>query len=125
MDEKEIVTTMALIKIGVKCDLIGFSYLVKAVKLAIDDPNIIYSSQKMFKIIAENSNAKSPTRVEANMQNAINNTYDMVGFNELNSLFGFEAIRPEHKPTIAELVKLLAEYYLLKIYQNTIQPTNF
>lgn len=108
---------LTLIRVGIKCDLIGFSYLTYAVEVIINQPMLIYNSKELFKEVAKKFNVDNPLRVEANIQNAISSTYNTKGLNSINELYGMEILKPKYKPTTAEVIKLLAEYYCLELYK--------
>ncbi len=120
MSEVERVVKLTLIRIGIKCDLVGFSFLVKAVELVIEKPMLVYNLKNLFKIVAEQLGIENPFRVEANIQNAITLTYNTKGFDIVNKIYGMEIFKPGYKPTTAEIIKLVAEYYNLGLYKNVI-----
>lgn len=117
-NEIEKVVKLALIRIGIKCDLVGFSYLSKAVELVIETPSKLYKLSKLFEEVAKVYNVKKPFRVEANIQNAITLTYNTKGFSALNELYQMKIMERDYKPTTAEIIKLVAEYYLLGLYKS-------
>ncbi len=116
--EIEKVVKLALIRIGIKCDLVGFSYLSKAVELVIETPSKLYKLSKLFEEVAKIYDVKNPFRVEANIQNAITLTYNTKGFSAINDLYNMKIIEKGYKPTTAEIINLVAEYYLLGIYKS-------
>lgn len=116
--EIEKVVKLALIRIGIKCDLVGFSYLSKAVELVIEAPSKLYKLSKLFEEVAKIYDVKNPFRVEANIQNAITLTYNTKGFSAINDLYNMKIIEQDYKPTTAEIINLVAEYYLLGIYES-------
>ena len=115
--EKEIekVVKLTLIRIGIKCDHVGFTFLTQSVKEVIANPELIHDLRRLFTIVAEKCGAKDFFRVEANMHNAIAFTYKTKGFGKL---YGMEVLKAEHKPTTAEVIRLVAEYYSLGLYKN-------
>lgn len=121
-DNKEVqrIIKLTLIRLGIKCDLVGFSYLVHAVEVAIEQPMLVYNLKKLFAIVAKKCNVENPFRVEANIQNAITLTFNTKGFSSINDLYGMEVFKPNYKPTTAEIIKLVAEYYNLGLYKNVI-----
>ncbi len=120
LSEKTKIIKLALIRLGIKSDYIGFDYLEKAVEYAIDEPNAVYNVKKMFTKIADQLKTTNAQQIESNIQNAINTTYNNRGFDSINDLFGLQIIKPDHKPTVGELIKIVSEYYLLKIYEHAI-----
>lgn len=121
-DNKEVqrIIKLTLIRLGIKCDLVGFSYLVHAVEVAIEQPMLVYNLKKLFVIVAKRCNVENSFRVEANIQNAITLTHNTKGFSSINDLYGMEVFKPNYKPTTAEIIKLVAEYYNLGLYKNVI-----
>ncbi|MBP3619854.1 MAG: hypothetical protein J6J24_04255 [Clostridia bacterium] len=117
LNEVSKVVRLTLIRIGIKCDLIGFSYLSVAIEMVVEEPMLVYNLNKLFEKVAKVCNAKSAFRVEANIQNAISFTYNQKGFNSVNDLFGMEVFKSGHKPTTAEIIKLVSEYYLMGLYK--------
>jgi hypothetical protein len=120
LTEKQKIIKLTLIRLGIKCDLIGFTYLAKSVELVIDQPMLVYHLKKLFAQVAQDCGANSAFRVEANIQNAITLTYNTKGFDIVNKMFGMEIFEPNYKPTTAETIKLVAEYYQMGLYKNAI-----
>ncbi len=120
VSEKEKIIKLTLIRLGIKCDYVGFSYLVHAIDIAIDQPMLVYNLKKLFVLVAERCGVENPFRVEANIQNAITFTYNTKGFMAVNDIYGLEVFEPGHKPTTAEMIKLVAEYYEMELYKNAM-----
>lgn len=118
-NEIEKVVTITLIRIGIKCDLVGFSYLEKAIEYVIEDGKLAYNLKSLYSKVADAFDVKNPFRVEANIQNAIAFAYNTKGFDSLNKLFGMEVVATSHKPSTAEFIMLVAEYYNLQLYRHT------
>ena len=116
--EMQRIIKLTLIRIGIKCDLMGFSYLTHSVEVAVENPMLIYNLKNLFKVVAKRCGVKNPFRIEANIQNAISLTHNTKGFSSFNDLYGMEVIKPKYKPTTAEVIKLVAEYYNLGLYKN-------
>ena len=116
--EKDKIVKLTLIRIGIKCDHVGFTFLVQAVKEVIENPELIHDLRRLFTIVAQKCGAKDFFRVEANMHNAIVFTHKTKGFGFINKLYGMEVLSPERKPTTAEVIRLVAEYYSLGLYTN-------
>ena len=117
LSEQTKIVRMSLIRLGIKCDFSGFEYLVHAIEIVIENPHSVFTLNQLIHNICRRCNEPSRTKVEANIQHAINKTYDNRGFNGINDLFGMDLICPDHKPSIGELVRLMAEYYLLEMYK--------
>lgn len=112
---------LALIKIGIRCDLIGFSYLCYAVELVIQRPNLIHNLCKGLYIeVGKKFDTCNDNCVERSIRHAIEYTYINKSFVELNNMFNFQLYAIEDKPTAGELIRLVAEYYNLGLYKQDI-----
>ena len=110
---------LALIKIGIRCDLLGFTYLCYAVELVIERPQLIKRLCKGLYIeIGRHFNIDNFGNVERSIRSAIENTAFSKSFTMLNKMFGANLYGVDEKPTAGELIKLVAEFYLLELYKN-------
>ncbi len=122
MEDKELSTMrkiikLTLIRIGIRCDLIGFSYLCYAIELVILNPNLIHSLCKdLYTKVSEKFDVKKDSCVERSIRHAIENTYINKSFAELNRMFKMQLYTVDEKPTAGELIRLVAEYYNLGLY---------
>ena len=122
MEGKELSTMrkiikLTLIRIGIRCDLIGFSYLCYAIELVILNPNLIHSLCKdLYTKVSEKFDVKKDSCVERSIRHAIENTYINKSFAELNRMFKMQLYTVDEKPTAGELIRLVAEYYNLGLY---------
>ncbi len=122
MDDKELsnmrkIIKLALIRIGIRCDLIGFSYLCYAIELVILDPELIHSLCKnLYTKVSEKFEVKKDNCIERSIRHAIENTYINKSFSELNKMFKMQLYTIDDKPTAGELIRLVAEYYNLGLY---------
>lgn len=123
MEEKDLehlrkIIKLAFIRIGVRCDLTGFKYLCSAVELVIKKPELIHNLCKGLYIeignLYETENGGS---VERSIRHAIDNTFINKSFSELNKMFKTELYALDDKPTAGELIRLVAEYYVLELYK--------
>lgn len=115
--EKDKLIRLTLIRSGIKCDHVGFAFLIQAIKEVIAQPDLINNLRNLFTIVAEKCGAKDFFRVEANIHNAIAYTYKTKGFDYVNQIYGMEVLKSDHKPTTAEYIRLIAEYYTLGLYK--------
>ncbi len=122
MDDKELsnmrkIIKLALIRIGIRCDLIGFSYLCYAIELVILNPDLIHSLCKnLYTKVSEKFEVKKDSCVERSIRHAIENAYINKSFAELNKMFKMQLYTVNDKPTAGELIRLVAEYYNLGLY---------
>ena len=122
MEEKELekirkVIKLALIKIGMRCDLTGFTYLCHAVELVIQSPKLIHKLCKGLYSEVGARDKMSGSCVERNIRHAIEDTYIEKSFAEINRMFKTQLFTINDKPTAGQLIRLLAEYYNLGLYK--------
>ncbi len=118
MEAMRKIIKLAFIRIGVRCDLIGFKYLCYAVELVIQYPELVHNLCKgLYVEIGQRFNAESSGSVERSIRHAIDNTYINKSFSELNKMFKSQLYTIDDKPTAGELIRLVAEYYLLELYK--------
>lgn len=115
--EEDNLIQINLIRSGFKLNLLGFKYFHEAILQTIEDSNLVYDTDKLFKTVAKAFNVQNPFRVEANMHNAVTVACNNGAIYYINELFHMEVLRPGYKPTSAEVVKLMAEYISLKLYK--------
>jgi len=113
------IVKITLIKIGIRCDLIGFSYLCYAVEVVINKPSLIHNLCKgVYVEVGRKFDVENNNCVERSIRHAIDNTFICRNFNELNKMFSVELYSINEKPTAGELIKLVAEVYNLGLYKN-------
>ena len=112
------VIKLALIKIGIRCDLIGFNYLCYAIELVILNPRLIHKLCKgLYLEVGKKFETDKENCIERSIRHAIENTYINKGFIELNRMFNAQLYTINDKPTAGELIRLVAEYYNLGLYR--------
>lgn len=122
MDETELqkarkVVKLALIKLGLRCDMIGFDFLCYGIELVIEDANYIHNLCKgLYVEIAKKFKIENVACVERNIRHCIDNTFDEKSFERINEMFHAILYTIDKKPTVGELIRLMAEYYLLGLY---------
>lgn len=122
MDSKELkemrkIIKLTFLKIGIRCDLAGFGYLCYGVELLILNPNLTHGlCKKLYVLISKKFDVEKDLCVERCIRHAIDNTYTNRTFSELNKMFDFKLYGINDKPTAGELIRLVAEYYNLKLY---------
>lgn len=109
---------LTLIKIGIRCDLNGFSYLCYAIELVIQNPKLGHNLCKGLYVEVGKKYENEKSCVERSMRNAIENTYINKSFTELNRMFNTHFYTVTYKPTPGEFIRLIAEYYTLGLYKD-------
>lgn len=113
------IVRMALIKIGIRCDLIGFSYLCTAVELAIENPSLCNKlCSGLYMEVGKKFSIQNLGCVERSIRHAIDTTFNEKSFESVNKLFGTDIFSVHDKPTAGELINLLIEYYNLGLYES-------
>lgn len=112
------IVKMTLIKIGIRCDLIGFSYLCYAVELVIENPMLCHNLCKgLYAEVGKKFAIEKQCCVERSIRHAIDTTFNEKSFESINKMFGTELFSIYDKPTAGELIQLVAEYYNLGLYE--------
>lgn len=108
-----------LIRIGFRVDLVGFSYLCYAIELVILKPELIHNLCKgLYVQVGEKFMVNNDLCIERSIRHSIENTYINKSFVEINRLFKMQIFTINDKPTCGELIRLVAEYYNLSLYEN-------
>lgn len=113
---------LTLMKIGIRSDLVGFEYLCTAIELVIERPELIHSlCKELYTSIAEKFTVDKDSSVERSMRHAIDSTFSDSSFVEINKMFNTTLFAIDEKPTVGELIRLVAEYYNLEFYKEYIR----
>ena len=118
LQEMRKVIKLALIRIGIRCDLVGFGYLCTAVEYVIQDPQKMKNLCKgLYVEIAKANQVEKTGNIERSIRHAIDTTYITKSFAELNKMFKAMLYTVDDKPTAGELIRLVSEWYLLGLYK--------
>ena len=102
------------ITIGIPAHIKGYQFLREAVKLAIEEPEIIGSiTKKLYPTIAERFSTSS-SKVERGMRHAIEVAWNRGKIENINNLFGPKIYSSNEKPTNGELIALIADKMLME-----------
>ena len=106
--------TNIFITVGIPAHIKGYQFLREAIKLAIDNPDIINSiTKKLYPEVAERFDT-SPSKVERAIRHAIELTWSRGKIENINSLFGVRVYNHNEKPTNGEFIALVADKMLLE-----------
>lgn len=106
--------TNIFITVGIPAHIKGYQFLREAIKLAIDNPDIINSiTKKLYPEVAEKF-ATSPSKVERAIRHAIEVAWNRGKIENINSLFGVRVYNHNEKPTNGEFIALVADKMLLE-----------
>jgi two-component system response regulator (stage 0 sporulation protein A) len=106
--------TNIFISIGIPPHIKGYSFLREAVKLAVDEPEIINSiTKRLYPSIAGRFDT-SASKVERAIRHAIEVAWNRGKMENVNSLFGVKVYGNNDKPTNGEFIALIADKMLLE-----------
>ena len=121
INEVRKVTLLALLKVGIRCDLRGFNYLEYAICQIIMSPKKVKNFNKGLYIEMAEHFGVDVRSIERDIRNAIDNTSENKSFRTLNELFGMALYNLDDKPTATELIKLMVEFYTLGLYKKVFK----
>ena len=102
------------ISVGIPAHIKGYQVLREAIKLTIEDPNIINSiTKRLYPAIAEKFDT-SASKVERAIRHAIEVAWSRGKIDNINMIFGLKIYNPNEKPTNGEFVALIADKICLE-----------
>lgn len=111
LDEK---ITNIFITVGIPAHIKGYQFLREAIKMAIDNPEIINSiTKRLYPEVAQRFDT-SPSKVERAIRHAIEVAWNRGKIENINSLFGVRVYNHNEKPTNGEFIALVADKMLLE-----------
>ena len=111
LDEKISYIFMA---VGIPAHIKGYKFLREAIKMSIQDPNIINSiTKRLYPEIAVKYET-SASKVERAIRHAIEVAWNRGKIENINSLFGVSVYSANDKPTNGEFIALVADKMLLE-----------
>ena len=112
LDEK---ISNIFISIGIPAHIKGYQFLREAVKLAVEEPEIIGSiTKKLYPTIAERFETSS-SKVERGMRHAIEVAWNRGKIENINNIFGLKIYNRNEKPTNGELIALIADKMIMDV----------
>lgn len=111
LDEK---ISNLFISVGIPAHIKGYQFLREAIKMTIDQPDIINSiTKRLYPGIAEIYQT-SPSKVERAIRHAIEVAWSRGKIENINNVFGIKIYSPNEKPTNGEFIALIADKLLLE-----------
>ncbi len=106
--------TNIFITVGIPAHIKGYQFLREAIKMAIDNPDIINSiTKRLYPSIAERFDT-SASKVERAIRHAIEVAWNRGKIENINSLFGIRVYSNNEKPTNGEFIALVADKMLIE-----------
>ena len=102
------------ISVGIPAHIKGYQFLREAIKMTIEQPDIINSiTKRLYPGIAEVYQT-SPSKVERAIRHAIEVAWNRGKIENINNVFGIKIYSPNEKPTNGEFIALIADKLLLE-----------
>lgn len=112
LDEK---ISYIFMTVGIPAHIKGYKFLREAIKISIQDPNIINSiTKKLYPSIAERFETTS-SKVERAIRHAIEVAWNRGKIENINDLFGVTVYSSNEKPTNGEFIALVADKMLMEM----------
>ena len=102
------------ISVGIPAHIKGYQFLREAIKITVDDPEIINSiTKRLYPSIAAVFNT-TPSKVERAIRHAIEVAWNRGKIENINNIFGMKIYSANEKPTNSEFIALVADKMLLE-----------
>lgn len=111
LDEK---ISNIFISVGIPAHIKGYQFLREAIKMAIDDPDIINSITKQLYPSIAGRFSTSASKVERAIRHAIEVAWNRGKIENINSIFGIKIYNSNEKPTNSEFIALVADKMLIE-----------
>ena len=108
-DSVELVITDIMRQIGVPAHIKGYHYLRQAIKLTVDDPELMQAVTKILYPTIAKSNKTTSSRVERAIRHAIEVAWDRGDVDVLSSYFGYTIQNSRGKPTNSEFIAMISD----------------
>ena len=106
--------TNIFITVGIPAHIKGYYFLREAIKMAIENPEIINSiTKQLYPSIAERFET-SASKVERAIRHAIEVAWNRGKIENINSVFGVKVYSNNEKPTNGEFIALVADKMLIE-----------
>ena len=111
----EALVTSVIHEIGVPAHIKGYQYLREAIKIAVNDMEVINAITKVLYSLVAKTFATTPSRVERAIRHTIVVAWDRGDLEVLQSFFGYTISNSKGKPTNSEFIALIADKLQLQI----------
>ena len=111
----ESMVTSIIHEIGVPAHIKGYQYLREAIKIAVNDMDVINAVTKVLYPQVAKSFATTPSRVERAIRHAIEVAWDRGDLETLQRFFGYTVSNTKGKPTNSEFIALIADRLQLQL----------
>ena len=111
----EAMVTSVIHEIGVPAHIKGYQYLREAIKIAVDDMEVINAITKVLYPQVAKAFQTTPSRVERAIRHAIEVAWDRGDLETLQRFFGYTVSNAKGKPTNSEFIALIADRLQLQL----------
>ena len=111
----ESMVTAVIHEIGVPAHIKGYQYLREAIKIAVNDMEVINAITKVLYPQVAKAFSTTPSRVERAIRHAIEVAWDRGDLDTLQRFFGYTVSNTKGKPTNSEFIALIADRLQLQI----------
>lgn len=105
----ELVITDIMRQIGVPAHIKGYHYLRQAIRLTVDDPELMQAVTKVLYPTIAKTNKTTSSRVERAIRHAIEVAWDRGDVDVLSSYFGYTIQNSRGKPTNSEFIAMISD----------------
>lgn len=106
--------TNIFITVGIPAHIKGYHFLREAIKMAIENPDVINSiTKQLYPSIAERFST-SASKVERAIRHAIEVAWNRGKIENINAVFGVKVYSNNEKPTNGEFIALVADKMLIE-----------
>lgn len=116
----EAMVTTVIHEIGVPAHIKGYQYLREAIKIAVNDMEVINAITKVLYPQVAKTFSTTPSRVERAIRHAIEVAWDRGDLEVLQSFFGYTVSNSKGKPTNSEFIALIADKLQLQIKNSAV-----
>lgn len=109
VQDLEVVVTDFIHAIGVPAHIKGYGYLREAIKLSVEDPEMLNFITKILYPSIAKKNRTTPSRVERAIRHAIDVAWSRGKIETLHGIFGDTINLGKGKPTNSEFIALIAD----------------
>ncbi len=111
----EAMVTSVIHEIGVPAHIKGYQYLREAIKIAVNDMDVINAITKVLYPQVAKTFSTTPSRVERAIRHAIEVAWDRGDLDTLQRFFGYTVSNTKGKPTNSEFIALIADRLQLQL----------
>ena len=111
----ELQVTSIIHEIGVPAHIKGYQYLREAIRLAVEDMEVINAVTKVLYPTVAKKFATTPSRVERAIRHAIEVAWDRGDLETLQKYFGYTVSNAKGKPTNSEFIAMIADRLQLQL----------